>query len=168
MCTQVCIRAEHSIGLLKGRFQALRELRVQIHSHRRHLWTITLIRCCLILHNLILRIEDTDFDPEFREELFTAGQQPWQDEGGSDDDGSDIAPDLQVARRALETDGQRFRKSIMRKLFDSPDSGAVHRPDGASSRREAGRGQRGHRGVRGRTHGRGRGRGHGRGARRCI
>lgn len=129
-----------------------------------------LVRCCLILHNLILRIEGGNFNPEFREELFAAGQQDWRDVNGwyeNNYDNLDTAPDLQEAQRALETDGQRFRKLIMKRLFDSPNSGAIHRPDGVRLRnnhRGGSRGQRGHRGTRGQTRGHGRGRG----ARRCT
>lgn len=41
-----------------------------------------LIRCCLILHNLILQIEGGDYDKDFREELYTAGQEDWQQVNG--------------------------------------------------------------------------------------
>ena len=71
---QIRIRSEHTIGLLKGCFQALRELRIQITSPRHHKWAIIFVRCCIILHNLILRLEGGDFDPAFREHLYEAGR----------------------------------------------------------------------------------------------
>jgi len=48
------IWVEHAIGLLKGWFQSLFQLCIQIYTHERHLWAIIWICCCLILHNLIL------------------------------------------------------------------------------------------------------------------
>lgn len=86
-----------------------------------------------------------------------------------DDEANDpnIDPGLREAQQALETDGERFRKLIMKRLFDSPTSTAVHRPDGftvGNTRRAAARG----RGARGwGAHGCGRrgSQGHGRGAR---
>ena len=62
------------IGLLKGRFQALRELWIQITSTRHHKWAIIFVCCCIILHNLILRLEGGGFDPAFREHLYEAGR----------------------------------------------------------------------------------------------
>ncbi|KAF8235112.1 hypothetical protein L208DRAFT_1258770, partial [Tricholoma matsutake] len=52
--SKIHIRVEHAIGLLKGRFQSLFELWIQIYTHEKHLWAIVWIRCCIILHNLIL------------------------------------------------------------------------------------------------------------------
>lgn len=79
------------------------------------------------MHNLILRIEGDDFDPEFREELFEGGQEgleSFSDVEDFDDPTEDA--DLRQARRALQTDGTRFRKLVMKQLFDSPYSTAVH------------------------------------------
>ena len=54
----VRVRAEHAISLLKGGFQSLRELRIQIGSHKIHKWAILWVRCCVILHNLIIQFEE--------------------------------------------------------------------------------------------------------------
>ncbi|KDR70601.1 hypothetical protein GALMADRAFT_47600, partial [Galerina marginata CBS 339.88] len=55
---KVRIRSEHCIGLLKGTFQSLKEIRLQVGDNKKHLELILWIRCCIILHNLIIRIED--------------------------------------------------------------------------------------------------------------
>ena len=88
--------SEHAIGLLKGRFQSLRELRIQITLPKHHRWAIHFIRCCITLHNLVVRLEGGDFDAGFREELFEVGRgyaaprapdmTDDEDSGGSDDD----------------------------------------------------------------------------------
>ena len=117
--------------MLKGRFQALRELRIQITSPKHHKWAIAFVRCCIILHNLILRLEGAGFDPVFRERLYEAGRgyPAPRPPGVADDenfDGSDNG--LQEAQRRVETEGQRFRRVIMGRLFSSESSGAVRRP----------------------------------------
>ena len=55
--SKICICVEHAIGLLKGRFQSLFELQIQIYMHKKHLWAVMWIQCCIILHNLVLQIE---------------------------------------------------------------------------------------------------------------
>jgi hypothetical protein len=122
----VRIRAEHAIGLLKGRFQALRELRIQIASHKRHEWAIFFIRCCIILHNLIIMLEGSDFNSTFRERLLAVAPIipniiDDTDSGGSDNE-------LREVRRRVETAGQKFRRQVMTRLFNSVSSGAVRRP----------------------------------------
>jgi hypothetical protein len=80
----------------------------------------------------VVRLEGGDFDAGFREELFEVGRgyaaprapdmTDDEDSGGSDDD-------LRQARRRTETEGQRFRRHIMTRLFNSASSGAVRRPE---------------------------------------
>lgn len=54
------VQVECAIGLLKGTWQSLRELRVQIKDQRCHAWAIIWIRCTIILHNIIIRHERRD------------------------------------------------------------------------------------------------------------
>ncbi|KIK13193.1 hypothetical protein PISMIDRAFT_75616, partial [Pisolithus microcarpus 441] len=49
---------EHFYGSLKGRFQSLRDMRFQIQNQRDLEFANMWMRCCLILHNLILEIEE--------------------------------------------------------------------------------------------------------------
>lgn len=126
---KVRIRSEHAIGLLKGRFQALKELRIQIDSVQRHKWAVMFVRCCIILHNLVLRIEEGDFDADYREQLYRRGRdrERMRDDSSDESSGDGEEADLRRARRRLETEGQRFRRRVMTRLFDSPSSGAVRR-----------------------------------------
>jgi hypothetical protein len=82
------------------------------------------------LHNLILQIEGGTFDAEFREELCEQGQEGFQPPPDVDSDFEDPVEngDLRQACRALKTDGTRFRKVVMKRLFNSPYSTATHRP----------------------------------------
>ncbi len=45
---------------------------------------------------------------------------------GNEDSGSDN--ELREARRRVETEGQKFRRRIMGRLFNSASSGALRRP----------------------------------------
>ena len=117
--------------MLKGRFQALRELRIQITSPKHHKWAIAFVRCCIILHNLILRFEGRSFDPLFRERLYEAGRgypAPRIPDVANDQDLDGSDDGLQEARQRVETEGQKFRCVIMGRLFSSESSGAVRRP----------------------------------------
>jgi hypothetical protein len=90
------------------------------------------IRCCIILHNLILRIEAAGVSSEWHEELYRL----WDTAEGAEyrrrheealDEESDDDTELTRAQRQVTTDGQRFRRRLMNDLFDSPTSGAVRR-----------------------------------------
>ncbi|KIK14154.1 hypothetical protein PISMIDRAFT_73750, partial [Pisolithus microcarpus 441] len=49
---------EHFYGSLKGRFQSLRDMHFQIQNQWDLEFANMWMRCCLILHNLILEIEE--------------------------------------------------------------------------------------------------------------
>ncbi|KIM66821.1 hypothetical protein SCLCIDRAFT_87284, partial [Scleroderma citrinum Foug A] len=52
------VHSEHFFGSLKGRFQSLQELRFQIQNQTDLDYANMWIRCCLILHNMIINIEE--------------------------------------------------------------------------------------------------------------
>ena len=50
---RICI--EHCIGMLKGRFQCLKEIRVRINAKKESVQRVSrLIECCVIMHNLCI------------------------------------------------------------------------------------------------------------------
>ena len=86
------------------------------------------VRCCLILHNLIIRIEEgTGVDEEWRTELIREGlerteRQRERDQNRSEEDNNDEDyPD--------QTRGQGFRRNLMDKLFNSEYTNAYRRED---------------------------------------
>ena len=96
------------------------------------------VRCCIILHNIILRIEAENFNQNWRKELYeiwdTAegaerrqGQEAVQ--LGLDGESDEGETELQRAQRQVLTNGQtwRFHHRVMDDLFNSPTSGAVRR-----------------------------------------
>ena len=123
---QIRIRVEHTMGLLKGTFQSLKEIQIQLVNTKRHMIIIMWARVCIVLHNLIIRIEGDNFDERWRECLVRTGL---GDERGADTDEEDGPEDaLEQARRRLETPGQRFRQKLMDDLFNSPSCPVERRP----------------------------------------
>ncbi|KIK27285.1 hypothetical protein PISMIDRAFT_93425, partial [Pisolithus microcarpus 441] len=49
---------EHFYGSLKGQFQSLREMHFQIQNQRDLEFANMWVRCCLILHNMILEVKE--------------------------------------------------------------------------------------------------------------
>jgi hypothetical protein len=54
------VRVEHCIGLLKARFQSLRELRVRVRNAEDVKFCVSWLRCCCVLHNMLLDDEPDD------------------------------------------------------------------------------------------------------------
>jgi len=81
---QIRIRVKHTMGLLKGTFQSLKEIQIQVVNAKRHKIVIMWARACIILHNLIIHIEGDNFDsmwrvsPPGRRQLRTLGFWKWR------------------------------------------------------------------------------------------
>nr|GAT46832.1 predicted protein [Mycena chlorophos] len=59
--------SEHCMGALKGRWQCLRGLRVNIESNADHVEALRWITVCIILHNLVIDVEGESAVDVFRE-----------------------------------------------------------------------------------------------------
>jgi hypothetical protein len=82
--THVRVTIEHAIGLLKERWQSLKELRHRIKTKKDFRRTLLWIRACIVLHNILRRRNDEEFmDGEDLEAL----RSTWQREAA---DGNDI------------------------------------------------------------------------------
>ncbi|KAF7310261.1 DDE Tnp4 domain-containing protein [Mycena indigotica] len=66
-CSHLRVRSEHCMGAWKGRFQALRELRVNINSNSDHEEALRWIMVGIILHNMVIDIEGGDAGAAFHE-----------------------------------------------------------------------------------------------------
>jgi hypothetical protein len=113
------------MGMLKGTFQSLKEIRIQLISTKHHMVIIMWARVCIVLHNLIIQIEGDNFDDKWRESLVRAGLDGADDDTDDEDAPGDV---LEQAQRRIQTPGQRFRLKVMNDLFDSPFSTVEHRP----------------------------------------
>ena len=83
-------------------------------------------RVCIILHNLIIRIEGDNFDEQWRECLVRTGLDHERDAGGDTDE--EPGDELEQVQRRLATPGQRFRLKLMDDLFSSPFCTVERRP----------------------------------------
>jgi hypothetical protein len=73
---QVRIRSEHLVGMVKGCFQCLKGLRQLIRSPQDQALALEMAHICLVLHNLILEVENVPDD---------VGEWPWVKDGMDDD-----------------------------------------------------------------------------------
>lgn len=100
-------------------------------SRKHHMWALMWLCSCIILHNLIIRIEEGNVNEDWREELYEAGRENRARDDGveteSDGDDESKAAELRRARRHHTSDGQRFQRHIMDSLFDSLHTTAVRR-----------------------------------------
>lgn len=87
------------------------------------------IRCCLILHNLIIRIEEGRDHEEWRAELIRTAQRhprgPEVEDESSDGEESGDGADLHRALHLVRTEGQCFRLRVVNDLFNNPLSSTV-------------------------------------------
>ena len=127
-CLQIRIRVEHAIGLLKGTFQSLKEIRIQLVDAKRHMIIIMWARVCIVLHNLIIRIEGDNVDEGWRECLVRTGLDHEHGANGDTDEEDGPGDVLERARQRIETPGQRFRLELMDDLFNSPSCTVERRP----------------------------------------
>jgi hypothetical protein len=104
--------------MLKGTFQSLKEIRIQLIDTKRHMVIIMWARVCIVLHNLIIRIEGDNFDKSWRECLVRTGLDHERAIGDADEE-DEPGDTLEEARRRLETPGQRFRLKVMDDLLTS-------------------------------------------------
>jgi hypothetical protein len=105
------------MGMLKGPFQSLKEIWIQLVNTKCCIIIIIWARICIVLHNLIIHIKGDNFDEKWRECLVRTGL-----DGANGDTNEDDKPEdrLEQAWRWLETPGQHFRHKLMDDLFDSP------------------------------------------------
>jgi hypothetical protein len=117
---QICIHVEHTIGLLKGTFQSLKEIRIQLINTKQHIIIIIWARTCIVLHNLIIHIKGDNFDKQWRECLVRTGLDNMLSADGDANEKDKPRSALEQAQRRLETPRQRFRTKVMDDLFNSP------------------------------------------------
>ena len=104
------IRSEHAIGFLKGRFQSLKELRVQIKNKKSHKFATYWVACCVGVHAFAMACEDAgESDGYDRQEFINDGL------SSSSDSESDNAAAQQ--RRGRLGEGKKLCEALKRRLF---------------------------------------------------
>lgn len=93
---------EHTIGVLKGRWCSLRELRVQLIDEDAVERALRWIQSCVVLHNMLLSFDDE-----------------WKEEDGIDDSSSDESDGDEAEDDDSEEDEDEFvfRKDLKRKAI---------------------------------------------------
>jgi hypothetical protein len=77
------VRSEHCMGALKGRFQCLRGLRLNINTKREHNMACRWITIAIILHNIIIDVEGQEFGAYYSPEH--GGDKELDDQGPNDE-----------------------------------------------------------------------------------
>lgn len=93
--SQVRIKVEHCIGILKGRWQSLRELRSLLIKPKHHKHAVQWAEACMVLHNMVL---GDDWD----EQALSSSEEETSDE--------EEVRDERIIRD--ENDGQRRRNDL--------------------------------------------------------
>jgi DDE superfamily endonuclease len=96
---QLRVRSEHCMGALKGRFQCLRGLRVNITSNSEHAYALCWITVAIILHNLIIDVEGNSFASHFTPDH--GHEQEFEDRGGRDEPQGGDEDNGEVKRQEL-------------------------------------------------------------------
>ena len=87
------------MGLLKGTFQLLKEIQIQLVNTKRHKLIIMWARTCIILHNLIIHIEGDNFNDQWRESLVRMGLEHERNAGDDTDEEEEPGDALKQAQR---------------------------------------------------------------------
>jgi hypothetical protein len=119
------IRSEHAIGFLKGRFQSLKHLRINISDESEHTFATYWIAACIGLHSFAMQCED-DENPD-RDTTNTGTRDPFIDEGLSDDDDEAdgvAAPQGRTTERLKKAKDKRekLKQRLFRALDKDEDS----------------------------------------------
>lgn len=63
------VRVEHAIGILKSRFMSLRGLRMNLYRRSHIVRAVEWVKACIILHNIVMKQnDDWDYEESFQEE----------------------------------------------------------------------------------------------------
>jgi hypothetical protein len=92
---------EHTIGMLKGRFQFLKSMPMKITDKKKSVKKILrIIDCCVILHNFLLQLGDDDIPKDWMEES----------EDESDDDQSGVGHTVGEYFLTMDDDNEDDRR----------------------------------------------------------
>lgn len=110
---KVRIHIEHTIGILKMRFQSLRELPIRLKDKNSAKHAVDWIKACIIMHNMITacRLDDIYNEEELTTILQEQQQQNTTRYGGSFNSATDPEEDL--------TPGKARRKQIFNQVMNS-------------------------------------------------
>ncbi|KIY60885.1 hypothetical protein CYLTODRAFT_264712 [Cylindrobasidium torrendii FP15055 ss-10] len=98
------VRSEHCMGALKGRWQCLRGLRVNINSNSEHVQACRWITIAIILHNMVIDVEGAASGAYFAPPVGSGN-------GGEDEDDEEaLGPD------EAEEEGEAKRRHLVQEI----------------------------------------------------
>ena len=116
--SMVRIRSEHAIGYLKGRFQSLKGLRIQIEDEDAHKFATYWVLACVAVHNFALECEaqersddSADEDPFIQEGLSSSSSE------SSSDASSLRHANLRGRQRQRARDAARARREELKEAL---------------------------------------------------
>lgn len=119
------IRSEHAIGFLKGRFQSLKNLRVNIRDEKTHKFATYWVVACIAVHNFAMQCEEDEKETDESEDNFNMWDfiQAGLSEHESDSEDLESLPmpeRMQVDARGLE-DAKLWREKLKQRLFEAKE-----------------------------------------------
>lgn len=111
MVSHLCIRSEHCMGALKGRFQCLRGLRVNINTAEDHIEACRWMTIAIILHNLVINVEGIDADTLADLRRTHSGREEQVDSGVRAEDEGIVLGTGEAKRTRLTAELIAFRNS---------------------------------------------------------
>lgn len=110
--SHIRVHSEHCMGALKGRFQSLWGLRVNIFDNYDHKMACWWVSIAIILHNLIIDVEGSDSGGEFMPN-HTASQE----EEDSGPRAEDPRAEVEVAMNVGVAQGEAKRRQLTAELL---------------------------------------------------
>lgn len=118
----VRIRSEHAIGFLKGRFQSLKSLRVNIKNEKTHKFATYWVAACIGVHAYAMQCEDEERGTGSDDEAAMADPFILEGLSSSSDSSANEAP--QIRGRGNQTrlqTGKAKRESLKQALFKAKE-----------------------------------------------
>ena len=108
--SHIRIRSKHAIGYLKGQFQLLKELHVQIMNQKSHKFATYWVACCIEVHLFVIACEAADEDNEYDGQDFI-------NDGLSSSFDSEVGAALPQQRPGQLGAGKALCEALKRRLF---------------------------------------------------
>jgi hypothetical protein len=114
--SSVRVAAEHTIGILKGRFPFLQQIPLRIDTSNHSVFVcIRYIEACIVLHNILLAGTEVENDvEEYHEEDDETNEQGG--EGKKDDDSDDEEDGLVFAVAARNNEKRQFLMRLIKTI----------------------------------------------------
>lgn len=108
--SHICIQSKHAIGYLKGWFQSLKELHVQITNQKSHKFATYWVACCIRVHSFTMACEAANEDNKYDGQDFI-------NDGLSSSSDSEVGAALPQQRPGWLGVGKALCEALKHRLF---------------------------------------------------